>query len=263
MSHGQGDKQMKKTFRVNRRLTIDEYMASVGVDMLHAGGMRRTKDLAEMCQISEGETVLDVGCGFGRTSCYLAREYRCIVIGIDLSETMIRGAMKKTRKVCVDDIVHLYLGSAENLPFKDGSFDVVISEGTTVFADKNRAMDEYVRVTKSGGHVGLNELSWRKRPSDEIEIRTFQDLQGVRSLGYKGWEMFLTDSGLIDVESRTYKYKSTSWDIIRSIGIRSLIRVGIRYLTNYEMRSWISRQENLFRDYSEYWGYGLYAGRKP
>lgn len=102
----------------------------------------------------------------------------------------------------------------------------MVSEGTTVLIDKKKAMREYVRVTKRGGHVGLNELSWRKKISKEIIERTLTDLQGVQPLEYDEWTRLLFDSGLKDVEARTYKYKSTSWDIIRSLGFRALIKVG-------------------------------------
>jgi len=243
-------------------LTVDEYMASVGVDMLHAGGMKRTEELAEMCEISEGSIVLDAGCGFGRTAGHLAKKYGCKVVGIDISERMIEGAREKARKERVDDLVRFQVGNAESTHFKDESFDAVISEGTTVLTDKQRALREYVRVTKRGGYIGLNELSWRRKPSKEVIDRAFTDLQGVNPLEYDEWTNLLVDSGLKDIQSRTYKYTSISWDIIRSLGLHALIIVGIKYLTNSKMRKWINRQEALFREYSDYWGYGLYVGRK-
>lgn len=244
-------------------MTVDEYMASVGVDMLHAGGMKRTEDLARTCRVSEGKRVLDVGCGYGRTACHLASKYRCKVIGIDISEKMIEGARRKARKEHLEDLVNFEHGHAENVVFKNEGFDAVISEGTTVFVDKKTAMKEYVRVSKHDGYVGLNELSWRTKPSTEIIERTFNDLQGVRPLEYDEWTKLLRDAGLKDIESRTYKYESGSWDTIVGIWLRGLANVCLGYLRNSELRSWINRQESLFREYSSFWGYGLYVGRKP
>lgn len=248
---------------MSAEMTVDEYMASVGVDMLHPGGMKRADELAEMCKISEDKKVLDVGCGYGRTACYLANKYGCQVVGIDISQTMIEGARKKARKERVERMVHFEVCNAESTHFENESFEAVISEGTTVMlAQKTRALREYVRVARRGGYVGLNELSWRKKPSKELIERAFTDLQGVQPLEYDEWTRLLVDSGLEDIESRTYKYKSTSWDIIGSLGLRALVKVGIGYLTNSKMRKWISRQEALFHDYSDYWGYGLYAGSR-
>jgi cyclopropane fatty-acyl-phospholipid synthase-like methyltransferase len=58
-------------------LTVNEFITNIGVDMLHAGGMRRTDELVKMCKIKGGQTILDVGCGYGRTACYLAKKYAC------------------------------------------------------------------------------------------------------------------------------------------------------------------------------------------
>ncbi len=243
-------------------LTVEEYMASVGVDMLHPGGMKRTEELAEMCRISVGNTVLDVGCGCGRTACHLAKKYACRVIGIDISETMIERARKKARKENVEDMVYFEVDNAESISTEDESFNAVISEGTTVFTNKERAIREYTRLTKHGGYIGLNELSWRMRPSKEIMEKTFDNLQGVCPLIYDEWVRMLDDFGLKNIQSRTYKYESISWNIIRSLGLRALTKVVIIYLTNSEMRKWINRQETLFREYSDYWGYGIYVGRK-
>lgn len=243
-------------------LRIDEYMAGVGVDMLHAGGMSSTEELVEMCEISEGKIVLDAGCGLGRTACHLARRHRCNVLGVDISERMIEGARGKAQRECVGHAVNFQVSNVESLGFDDRCFDAVISEGSTVSTDKKRALREYVRVAKIGGYVGLNELSWRKNPSEELTRRAFVDLQGVNPLTYDQWTKLLADSGLGGIRSRTYKYSSTSWDIIRSLGLYALIRVGVRYLTDSRLRRTVNRQESLFREYSDYWGYGLYVGRK-
>jgi len=53
---------MSLPIKEDEELTIDEYMASVGADMLHAGGTKRTDDLVEMCGISYAMVkVLSIG----------------------------------------------------------------------------------------------------------------------------------------------------------------------------------------------------------
>lgn len=244
-------------------MTVDEYMADLGVDMLHPGGVKKTEELADMCKIIKNQKVLDVGCGYGKTACYLVKKYDCRVTGIDVSKKMIEGSKNKARKESVEEFVQFEIGDAENIRFNDAVFDVVISEGTTVLlADKEQAIREYVRVIKPGGHVGLNELSWMNKPTKEIIERTLNTLQRVRPLKYDEWIKLMIDSGLKDIELKKYVYKSTSLDTISSLGLQGLIKVGLRYFTNSELRNWIRKQEALFHDYSSYWGYGLYVGRK-
>ena len=64
---------------------FDGYVASGGDDMLDSGGMKRTDDLAQMCGVSEGKTVLSIGCGYGRSVCCLARKHGCKMVVIDRS----------------------------------------------------------------------------------------------------------------------------------------------------------------------------------
>lgn len=60
------------------------------------------------------------------------------------------------------------VGDAENIPFPDNTFDAVLSESVTAFTDKGKSLPEYFRVLKSGGYLGLNEITWLVQPADEI-----------------------------------------------------------------------------------------------
>jgi len=63
----------------------------------HFGGLRATKELVELCHIDKDTYVLDVGCGVGMTTCYIAEHYGCRVVGVDLSERMINRANEKAK----------------------------------------------------------------------------------------------------------------------------------------------------------------------
>ncbi len=72
-----------------RMADIDEFMYSCGLEVLHPSGLEKTDEMAAMCMVGEGKTVLDVGSGKGVTACYLAEKYGCEVVGIDISEKMV------------------------------------------------------------------------------------------------------------------------------------------------------------------------------
>lgn len=243
-------------------LDIEEYMASIGVDMLHPGGMRRTEELAEMCSITKGCRVLDVGCGFGRTARFLASKIGCHVTGIDLSERMVEEGWLNVKRMRLEGRVELMVMSAESLDFPEEGFDVVISEGALTLVDKQAVVREMIRVCRRGGRIGLNELSWMKDPPQELVDKAQKDLQGVSPLTYDGWTQLLVTSGLEKVQSHRYRYKSASFEVLGSIGAVGLLKVTKRYLLDSRMRHWVNKQERVFRDYSDYWGYGLFSGVK-
>ncbi len=76
--------------------------------------------------IKDGETILDAGCGEGTIGLLLA-ERSINSTGIDISEKNVRAANDKAREKGLDQFVIFSIGDAENLPFPDASFDVVVS----------------------------------------------------------------------------------------------------------------------------------------
>ena len=110
-----------------------------------------------------GEEVLDAGCGTGIFSRdFLAEGVR--VVGLDLSGPMLNRAVKKTAGYSFFGV----RGDILHLPFKDNSFDKVISVTAFEFiADARSAVDELFRVARPRGSVvvaTLNRLSpWADR----------------------------------------------------------------------------------------------------
>jgi SAM-dependent methyltransferase len=102
------------------------------------------------------ERVLDIGCGTGEGTLFLAREFpQARVRGVDMSEEMVRLA---TAKVGLDPEgrIAFKLGDASRLPWPDDSFDLVCQLNMPVF------FDQIERVLRPGGHV-IVASSWGKR----------------------------------------------------------------------------------------------------
>jgi SAM-dependent methyltransferase len=112
-----------------------------------------------------GDRVLDLGCGTGNVSA-VAVATGAEVVGIDPSERLVGVARER-----VPD-AELLVGSAEDLPFEDASFDVVISLFAVIFTpDPERAMAEIVRVLKPGGRALIT--SWVPAGPIDAGIGTF------------------------------------------------------------------------------------------
>jgi ubiquinone/menaquinone biosynthesis C-methylase UbiE len=138
------------------RLKAEDLMA---MDEFHVRGRRATHDLARDVGPVRNMTVLDVGCGLGGAARFLAREFGCRVTGLDLSEEYCRVATSLTRRLLLDPLVSFRQGNALDLPFADGSFDLVWTQHAAMnIADKARFYGEIRRVLKPGGRLALYDI---------------------------------------------------------------------------------------------------------
>jgi SAM-dependent methyltransferase len=101
--------------------------------------------------------LLDVGCGGGRFAIRLAERFPEIrVVGLDLSPEQI--ARAKRRGAPLDERVSFVEGSATDMPFDEGEFDIVYSLGSLKhWTDPAQGLRECVRVLRPGGYLWLIE----------------------------------------------------------------------------------------------------------
>jgi arsenite methyltransferase len=149
---------------MNNQPGFFDFAAEVGLTK-HMGGTEATDKLIELCQISKDSYILDVGCGVGATACYVAENVGCRIMGVDILEKMVEKSIERSKRHKLTQWVNFRQADAQALPFEDNLFDAVITESVTAFPeDKQKAVNEYARVTKPGGYIGLNESTWLKIP---------------------------------------------------------------------------------------------------
>jgi len=111
----------------------------------------------ELLEPLTGKTLLDVGCGDAAMAAACARK-GAAVIGLDSDPAMIAAARRRAAKFGGEAFA-LVEGKAENLPFNDGSFDIVFAVTVLCFVrDPGPAIAEMNRVLKPGGRLVIGEL---------------------------------------------------------------------------------------------------------
>jgi len=159
--------------------TYLDCLASFGVGGAHPGGLQLTKNILAREYINQDKSILDVGCGTGQTSAYIAEKYRCSVTSLDSNKTMLKKA--KLRFSSLQLPINVVYGSVENLPFMDGLFDFILSESVTSFTDVSLTIQEFKRVLKPQGVLIAIEMVLEDSFS-EIELKEIVDFYGVSQL---------------------------------------------------------------------------------
>lgn len=112
------------------------------------------EELCEAVDVLPDEAVLDVACGSGNATLAAARRAWGNTVGLDYVPALLEHGARRAAAERLE--VEWVEGDAENLPFADASFDVVLSSFGVMFApDQERAAAELLRVCRRGGRIGL------------------------------------------------------------------------------------------------------------
>jgi SAM-dependent methyltransferase len=144
-----------------------------------------------------GRRILDVGCGTGHTTLALAAR-GAEVAGLDMTEEMLALAREEASRQGL--AVRFELGFAEDLPFPDGSFDVVTSRVCAHhYRDAARSVREAARVLEPGGvHLLLDTVAPESPLVDTFlnAIEVVRDPSHVRDYRISEWRAMFADAGL-------------------------------------------------------------------
>ena len=221
--------------------------------------------LAQLANLQTGSAILDIGCGFGGTSLYLAQKYKACATGITISPVQVEMARKAAVAAQLD--AHFLLMDAEALDFPR-PFDLLWSvESISHYHDHRSFFANAVRFLKPGGTFALTD--WFKRADLSIE-QTRKFIEPIEQGMYvdletmDDYESHLLASGLQivhrqDLSRQCAKTWDLGLDIIRHKSFWALAaRMGKDFVTNLKafqaMRAGYSSGNFI---------YGLFVARKP
>ena len=191
-----------------------------GVDEFHIRGEEVSSELALQTNL-KNKKVLDIGCGLGGPCRMLSARYNCETYGIDLNSDFIETAKKLSALVSADHASNFMVADALNLPFEDGSFDVVWTQHVQMnIKDKHRFYAEINRVLANNGTfvyydifkqypIAINyPVPWADDDSVSF-LQTIKEMEAI--LGelnlYKQQTTDQTDNGLEFIENAMHAKK--------------------------------------------------------
>lgn len=139
------------------------------VDEFHIGGRPATVHAVAKMGLGPSDHVLDVGCGIGGATRYLAQAIGCRVTGIDLTPAYIAAAEELARRTGLADRIAYRVGSALAMPFADGAFDAALTQHVAMnIKDRAGLYREVTRVLKPGGVFCVYDVM--KGPSEVLRF---------------------------------------------------------------------------------------------
>jgi tocopherol O-methyltransferase len=177
-------------------------------------------DLIEELLIWAGDfapkKIIDVGCGIGGSTLYLAQKFNTDATGITLSPVQASRANVRVAEVGWQDRVKFQVANALEMPFADNSFDLVWSlESGEHMPDKTKFLQECYRVLQPGGKLIF--ATWCHRETNSLagdltkdELRHLQAIYRVYCLPYV---ISLSQYRSIALECGFKELKADDWSI--------------------------------------------------
>ncbi len=153
----------KNTEKTDKKKFVQRVFSDVSLkyDLMNdimSFGLHRTwkHEVVSLLKINKKSIILDLAAGSGDITKKILEEYNCQCIPYDSNMMMLKSAQKKLKKYNLSFIN----GDAENLPFKNLTFDyVIVSFGLRNFTNINNSLNEVFRVLKKNGKLICLEFS--------------------------------------------------------------------------------------------------------
>lgn len=198
-----------------------------------------TNLMALKSKINSTSKVLDVGCGNGEVPVQLAKNFRCNIIGIDLSRVRIKNANEKLKENPeIFSLVKFRKASATNLPFPAESFTHVWSQATIYHVhDKDKALSEIYRVLEKGGIFVFDDLTKPKKEiSEDSKKYVYERLLFDTPFSFLTYQEKLKEIGFKIIESKDIsEHLKKSYQMLKVILEKKITNnVKIKYNQEYK-----------------------------
>lgn len=164
-------------------------------------GLALAKKLLELTELGDRTDFLEIGCGNGEVSRYIAKTYMGSVTATDIDSEQINANLKSKDKT---SNLTFQVADAIMLPFADMSFDVIISFGVLHHvADWQKAVAEINRVLKPGGYLIYADVIYPEAISDMDRVSRFSF--GLEAIDIDEINDYLETNGYKEIHSLTEK----------------------------------------------------------
>lgn len=161
----------------------------------------------------EGRRVLDVGCGSGGITLFIAERFAPKeVVGFDVEMPVIEQARRRAGKAGFADRIEFTQGAPGRLPFPDESFDLVFSKDAMVhIPDKDAIFADIHRVLKPGGVFAASDwlIAHDDEPTPDMEVYIEAEGLSFGMASPKRYRLAMQRAGFTDIrtESRNAWYR--------------------------------------------------------
>jgi len=237
-----------------------EAIAATGGSSLHPGGFHHTLSTLRYLKISHDDIVIDVGCGTGRTACYIAKAYGAHVFALDNSAEMLAKARDRAQREKAD--VYFVHGDVLNMPFRDQVADLIMIESVMVFLPALQGIKECFRVLKKRGLLVDTELFAKASlpPNGREQMKAVCGLPGIPT--FREWQQMFEATGFKEVAA-TWRNFPGPLEYLKEVfygEFNPFLGLGVGIKAHHALA--LNNYRRIMRRYRRHFGFGTFIYRK-
>jgi len=209
--------------------------------------------------------ILDIGCGSGMQTLALARLCpRCSLVAVDVHQPYLDDLIRRAASAGCADRISTLCASMDDLPFKEGQFDLIWAEGSIFVIGFEQGLSYWKRFLKKGGYIALTEAAWfTDTPSEEARAFWQECYPAIKAVAEL--EAAVICAGF-QVIGRFALPASAWWDDYYRPLERKLDALEVRKKDDADAMSLIEMTRTemaIHRDHHEEYGYVFFVGYYP
>jgi ubiquinone/menaquinone biosynthesis C-methylase UbiE len=241
---------------------ICEYFA--GLERQGPGSPESTiKALSFIDNFSNELKIADLGCGTGGQTIVLAQNTTGNIIGVDRCPVFIDIFNSNAKKLNLQDRMKGIVCSMDNLPFQNGEFDLIWSEGAIANIGFEKGLNYWKDFLKKNGYIAVTYESWftNERPT-EIEKWWLDAVPEIGTIGQN--ILIMQKAGYVPVAAFTLPENCwiDNYFIPQKVRQEEFLRKYAGNKTVEDFIGFMRREAELYSKYKQYYGYVFYIGKK-
>jgi SAM-dependent methyltransferase len=220
--------------------------------------------LALVPGLRQESRVLDVGCGTGRQTIALAKRLPARFVAIDNHPPFVDELTRRATALGLEDRIEGRVGDMTRLDFQDASFELLWCEGAIYVIGFETGLREWRRLLVPGGHMAVTEVCWTK-PDPPAELKAFWSEQYPSIREVPALLAAITECGF-ELVGHFSLPRASWWDEYYGPLQRNIEEFRDRHAGEadaMEIADEAQREIDIWRAYSEFYGYEFFVLRAP
>ena len=231
------------------------------------GGFKSILHIAQNTFITRETKVLEIGTSTGITAIELAKLTHCKITAIDINPVSIEEAKKRAVEEGVSEYINFEIQDATQLEYADNTFDLVFCGNvTSLISEREKALNEYLRVLKPNGILAAIPMYYIETPSDDLIDRVRAAIQvNIIPWDRKFWFDFFVKEGFELLYYEDYKFNRIDESEVKEFSKELLEQPHLNELSK-EAKECLQKKYTdymlIFRENLSHMGYSIIYLRK-